>query len=382
MTVRGLIGAYLVTLSLSLSLALLSTSASASQSPPASTGTPYVDGISDQSIPTWDGAAGWDGGFSGSYFARLFHEAWVGSPPSHITLARYVVQWNAIAESEQGKPDYLRRFESWLRDVAGIGLIPDLALTSYTGEYPSSPGDYQAQLRELLDRAQAIGHPIRYLEAWNEPNNQGNESALNAADFTNSASATCGEDSYSCVVIAGNFEDSPDVASYELQYIENLDPVPSIWGVHPYYSVEEEREAPFQNVREHLPNRGVGEQIWFTEISARECSDFDGHLLDNGELGQAQRADWLVNTLMRNAKPAHVFYYEFLLGERRRPSCLTEGSDGALYLPSADRSTPDRPRLAAGYIWDGGSDGGSALWGFPGGAFAANAEATLLTGGV
>ena len=369
-----------LTLSLSLSLILLST--------PAQAATTYVDGISDQSIPTWDGAAGWDGGFSGSYFARLFHEAWVGSPPSHLTLARYVVQWNAIAESEEGKPEYLIRFESWLRDIASIGLIPDLALTSYTGTYPSSPRDYQAQLRELLDRAQAIGHPIRYLEAWNEPNNQGNVSALSAADFTNSASATCGEDSYSCVVIAGSFEDSPDVAFYEVQYIESLNPVPSIWGVHPYYSVQEEREAPFQNVRDHLPNRGAGEQIWFTEISVRECSDFNGHLVENGELGQAQRASWLVNTLMRNARPEHVFYYELLLGERRRPSCLTEGSDGALYLPSGDGSAPDRARAAAAYIWDGGSDGGSALWGggsalwgFPGGAFAANAEEASLAGG-
>lgn len=364
MTPRRIIGVSLVALSLSLSIALL-------LSAPTWAASTYVDGISDQSLPTWDG------GFSSSYFANFLKDRWVGSPPSHITLARYVVQWNAIAESEQGESEYLRRFESWLRDVADIGLIPDLALTSYTGVYPSSPGEYQAQLEELLDRAQAIGHPIRYLEAWNEPNNQGNVSALSAADFTNSASATCGDDSYSCVVIAGNFEDSPDVASYEVQYIENLDPVPGIWGVHPYYSVQEMSEAPFQDVREHLPNKGVGEQIWFTEIAARKCSDFDGRLVENGEVGQAQRANWLVNTLMENVKPEHVFYYELLLGEDRQPSCQSEGSDSALYTPSGDPAEPDRPRPAASYIWGEGSAPLGA-----GGAFMANTAQATLTGGV
>jgi hypothetical protein len=353
-----------LSLSLGLSLALL-------LSAPARAATTYVDGISDQSLPTWDG------GFSGSYFAGLFQSSWVGSPPSHITFARYVVQWNAIAESEEGKPAYLRRFESWLRDIASIGLVPDLALTSYTGTYPSSPGEYQAQLRELLDRAQAIGYPIRYLEPWNDPNNQGNESALNAADFTNSASAICGEGD-GCGVIAGDFEDAPQAASYEVQYIKNLDFVPSIWGVHPYYSLEEMSEAPFVSVREHLPNKGVGDQIWFTEIAARKCSDFNGHLVENGEAGQARRASWLVNTLMRNAKPEHVFYYEFLLRERRQPSCESEGSDGALYLPSGDPSEPDYPRLAASYIWGGA---GASL-GYVDGAFMANAAQRSLTGGV
>ncbi len=331
-----------------------------------------MDGISDQSLPVWDGD------FSGSYFADLFHTAWVGSPPSHITLARYVVQWNVMAEGEEGKLEYLRRFEAWLRDVAGVGLIPDVALTSYTGKYPSSQTEYQVQLEKLLDRAQSMGHPIRYLEAWNEPNNQGNEPALDAAHFMNSASAACGE-RYGCTTIAGDFEDNPNLPTYEEEYVRNLNQLPKIWGVHPYYSVEEMSEAPFLGFREHLPNGGAGEQIWFTEISARKCSDFGGHLLENGDQGQAQRAAWLVNTLIPEAEPEHVFYYEFLLGERRQPSCVSEPMDGALYLPSVDGSAVDLARPAASYIWDGGV---SALWGYPGGAFAANAEQAALTGGM
>jgi hypothetical protein len=349
-----------ICLSLSLSSLLLSASAQAS--------TSYIDGISDQSLPAWDGD------FSSSYFADLFRDAWVGSPPSHITLARYVVQWNVMSDDY---PKYRSEFESWLTDIASIGLTPDVALTSYTGTYPSSPGEYQAQLEEILDRARAIGDPIRYLEAWNEPNNQGDESPLNAALYTNSASATCGQ-AYGCTTIAGNFEDNPSVSIYEEEYIKNLNPVPAVWGVHPYYSVERMSEAPFLNFREHLPNKGAGEQIWFTEVAARRCSDFDGREVENGELGQAERAGWLVNTLIPEARPEHVFYYEFLLGGGRQPSCTSEGADGALYVPSIDPNEPDRPRPAASYIW--GGVGG--LWGYPGGAFAANAEQATLTGGV
>ncbi len=130
--------------------------------------------------------------------------------------------------------------------------------------------------------------------------------------------------------------------------------------------------------REHLPNKGTGEQIWFTEIAARRCVDSGGQIVENGEVGQAERASWLVNTLMRNARPEHVFYYEFLLKDRRQPSCQSEGADGALYLPSGDPNAPDRARAAASYIWDG--EGASR--GYIDGAFMANAAQRTLTGGV
>jgi hypothetical protein len=98
--------------------------------------------------------------------------------------------------------------------------------------------------------------------------------------------------------------------------------------------------------------------------------------VENGELGQARRADWLVNTLMRNAEPEHVFYYEFLLRDREQPECRREGSDSALYLPSGDAAQPDYPRPAASYIWGDGS----VPRGYLDGAFVANAAQRALTG--
>jgi hypothetical protein len=60
-----------------------------------------------------------------------------------------------------------------------------------------------------------------------------------------------------------------------------------------------------------------------------------------------------VQELMRNGRPEHVFYFEFLAGERRQPSCSSEREDDALYEPSADPSDPDVPRPAASYVWGG-----------------------------
>jgi len=336
--------------------------------------TSYVDGISDQSLPAWDG------GFEQSYFAGLFDDTWVHGPGAHVTFARYVVQWNVMSGDY---PRYLREFEAWMEDVASIGLKPEIALTSYDGSLPGTPGVYETELVKILARARALGEPIGWLEAWNEPNGQGDESAQDAAAFTNAASSVC-EGGYECTVIAGDFEDSPGVAAYEDEYVRALRPVPVNWGVHPYYSVQEESEAPFETVREHLPHGGAGGAIWFTEVAARKCTDFDGDLVENGEAGQARQANWLVNTLIRNARPAHVFYYELLLREGREPKCETEGSDSALYVPSADPAEPDRPRQAAAYIWsDGDGDGGSAPGGpsEPGEAFLANAATATLTGG-
>jgi len=65
------------------------------------------------------------------------------------------------------------------------------------------------------------------------------------------------------------------------------------------------------------------------------------------------RTRWLVDTLMPSRRPEHVFYYAFLLSERRQPSCATEPEDDALYRPSTAPGAPDTPRPAASYIWGG-----------------------------
>ncbi len=332
---------------LCLILAIWGAPARAASGPPAPAATSFVDGISDQSLPAWDGD------FSNSYFGRLFSAVWVAD--GHIRLARYVAQWDLMGERSRGadaQGDYREKFEAWLLDVSRLGLVADVGLTSYDGIYPVSVTEYGVRLRLILDLARAMGHPVRYLEAWNEPNNQGAQTAVRAAQLTNSADALC-EGGHACTVVAGNLEDSPDVAGYEREYEQALDFSPAVWGVHPYYSVELQSEAPLENFIGNLPGGGAGERIWFTEIAARRCTDYGGRLVDNGAGGQAARSRWLVDTLIPDSRPEHVFYFGFLPGERGQPSCSSEREDDALYEPSADASDPDVPRPAASYVWGG-----------------------------
>jgi hypothetical protein len=333
----------------------------------AQAATTHVDGISDQSLPNWDN------GFGSSYFAGFFHTDWVSS--SHIQYARYVVQWNVISKGGGERST----FENWLNDAAGMGLTIDVALTSYNGVYPGSSSEYKTDLKELLNQAKAMGHAIRYLEAWNEPNNQGNETTVAAAHFTNSAYSAC-EEGYGCTVIAGDVEDNSGAKKYEEEYRANLNPVPAIWGLHPYYSVEYMTESYYAKAVEGLPGGGSGDQLWITEVAARKCTDYNEHLVENGESGQAERAKWLVDTLIPTAahKPEHVFYYEFMLGGHKQPSCTSESEDDALYVPSPDPNAEDAPRLAAGYIFDGKD----VAWGYTGAPSGVATPNATVTGSV
>jgi hypothetical protein len=306
---------------------------------PAHAATTTIDGISDQSLPAWDG------GFADSYFAGLFRADWVGE--GSIRYARYVVQWNVMSPARAPER---ATFEAWLDDVASLGLTADVALTSFDGVRPSSPDEYAAALAAILGRARVDGHPLPYVEAWNEPNNQGAESAPVAARLTDAAHALCAA-GYGCAVIAGDFEDSPNLARYERAYERALDFPPGIWGVHPYRSVEELNAAPYLGFLRGLPRGGAGAQVWITEIAARRCTDYGGVLREYGEAGQARRARWLVQDLLRRYPPARAFYYELLLDDDRRPSCADEAEDGALYEPGAPPSVQDAPRVAACFIW-------------------------------
>jgi hypothetical protein len=305
----------------------------------ASAGTRYIDGVSDQSLPAWDGS------FTGSPFASFFASSWSRAGTGQIALARYVVQWDAMTQPSSGAHaggDYRERFEAWLEAARSLRLTPVVALTSYDHVYPASPGEYLAGLEAILGRAGAMGYPIAYVEPWNEPNNQGGESAATAAAFTDSADGLC-KTTRACTVIAGDFEDRSDAAAYEQAYERALTFEPRIWGVHPYVSVQSHDDSNLLRLLAALPAHGAGRQIWFTEIGALYCSRGEVR----GEARQASDASYLVNTLLGDPAiaPEHAFYYGFLFGGHANAPCAAAGGqDSELYASS------DLPRAAARVI--------------------------------
>ncbi len=301
----------------------------------ARAGTPYVDGISDQSLPAWNGS------FSASPFASFFRATWVGQ----IAFARYVVQWNVSAEPSAGANadgDYRERFEAWLQDVRSLGLVPVLALTSFTPAYPASAGEYQRELQGILAEAERTGAPVGYVEAWNEPNNQGNEPAAKAGEIANWADAVCAH--RGCQVIAGDFEDVPTLPSYEQSYVAALTFSPRIWGIHPYRAVKARSDSSVLSFEQELPDHGADAHIWFTEVGAYYCAN--GRVL--GEAQQADDASYLLDTLIPAIAPSHVFYYGFMAGDDTEAPCAAgAGEDSELYRASGE------PRAAASVIFAG-----------------------------
>jgi hypothetical protein len=306
--------------------------------------TPYVDGISDQSMPVWNG------GFAESYFAEYFADRWVAD--GHISYARYVVQWNVMQEASMGpnpEGDYRERLEAWYADASSLGLTLDVALTSYDGSTPRASVQYGELLTQLL---QAFPD-VRYVEAWNEPNNFPYLAPQASARLANTAEAIC-QARHTCVVVVGDFLDSSNEVPYEREYERYLDPAdPPNWGIHPYYAVRELSEAPVDEFRSALPGGGAGVEVWFTEVGAYYCTDYGDRLDQAGEERQEADAYWLTHLLMPNTRPAHVFYFEFLYGGNQPPPCSPTQADTSLYVPSGNPAVPDRPRAAAAMIFGG-----------------------------
>ncbi len=303
-------------------------------------GAGRVDGISDQSLPAWDGS------FQSSPLSSLLASSLAAAPPSQITIARYVVQWDVESEPTHGGApagDYRERFEAWLADVGAVGLTPVVALTSYTGDRPRSLSEYRLALSALLQDAQAQGGAIPWIEPWNEPNGQGREPPLVAAELADAAAEVC-DQLESCSVIAGDVQDSDGAAAYERAYQAGLTFTPAAWGVHPYVAVKRHDDANLLAWRASLP---AGAPVWFTEVGAYYCEA--GEV--SGLARQAGDAEY-VTRLIAAVEPVHVFYYGLLYADREAAPCTAGGGDD-VELFDADGAPRPAARVLLGEAIDG-----------------------------
>jgi hypothetical protein len=290
---------------------------------PAWAGTAYVDGISDQ-------------GLDGS---------WAHSAPAHVTLARYVVQWDVM--SGAGYPEELANLRGWYAHATALGLTPDIALDNYNCQgcaAPQTPAQYAAALHALFRAFPRI----EIVEAWNEPNDSHYSSYVPpalAAGFMNAAYAFCRE--YGCTAVAGDLLDSEaNMLEYERQYESYLQPRdPGNWGIHPYHAVKYMTAATVSGFREALPDPAT-DRIWFTEVGAYYCEAGSTY----GEGAQEQQARFLVDDLMPEFQPEHVFYYELAWRYDEPPPCADGQADTALYAARATNG-PLLARSAAGVIF-------------------------------
>jgi hypothetical protein len=311
---------------------------------PAWAGTRYVDGISDQNLMSWAGSFA-DAPGSGVPFRSFFDSSWVGSPPFHVKLSRYVVQWNVM--SGVGYPEELANLQSWYLHTLELQLTPELALDNYNCSAcapPRSTAEYASELAALFGSFP----DIRVLEAWNEPNDTHYSSYVDpaaAAGFMNAAYALC--EARGCTSVAGDLLDSePNMVEYERQYERGLQPRdPGNWGLHPYHAVKYRITRTVSAFREALPSPTT-DRIWFTEVGAYYCEAGRTY----GEASQEAQARYLVNRLIPEFQPAHVFYYELAWRYDEPSPCNSQRDDTALYAPH-DTNGPLTARAAAAVIF-------------------------------
>jgi hypothetical protein len=335
--------------------------------------SPRVDGISDQNLAHWDGAAFDAASFAARPFPNMVRDALVRGGSRQIRFARFVVPWNVMAVPH-GEVLHFALFAAWLADVRWLGLKPDVAIeqaeapTSVAagtlGRIPSSTASYRAYVGALLGYAASVGEPIRYLEAWNEPNNtgtgpvdQGHPSAARAAAFMNTAGSLCA--AWGCTPIAGDFLDSqyarpghPEAregglgmgVAYEREYLADLTaPYPLNWGFHPYAAVKYRTTDTLVEFERALASEHVA--VWLTEVGAYLCEG--GR--DAGPAAQAAGARYLEGLITPALKVAHAFYYELKAQTAQQEAgCPGRGgADTSLY------SASDLPRPAVQALFGG-----------------------------
>lgn len=326
-----------------------------------------VDGISDQSMPAWDGS------FAASPLGAAISRHPSGGGAGAISFSRYVVQWNAAAQASRGADphgDYRARLEAWFVDVRAAALQPVLALTSYDGVEPRSAAEYGEAAEALLQIAAGLGVRVGFLEPWNEPNVQGRLGARAAAELANVAHSLCTR-LYGCEVIAGDLQDGRGAVAYERAYAATLRFHPSIWGIHPYEAVAAHDARGVLDLRQALPGAGLATQLWFTEVGAYYCK----HGVVRGEARQASDAAYLQQLIANPAiAPAHVFYYGLLSGDGREASCAIGGGDDTELYAQAQR-----PRAAASVVLGRAALGPATALGAPAPAPAPAATAAPRT---
>ena len=267
-----------------------------------------MDGISDQGLTSWA--------------ENLLSQ--------NIKLARYVVQWNVMQGA--GYPEELANLQRWYDQTVALQLTPELALDSYNCSGCSAPR-VSAEYTMALEALYRSFPDIQVLEAWNEPNNSHYSSYVPpaaAAHFMNASYAFC--ELHSCSAIAGDLLDSePNMVAYERSYERDLTPAdPSNWAIHPYHAVKYMTDSTVTSFRDALPSPAT-DHIWFTEVGAYYCEAGKTY----GEDSQANQARFLVDKLIPEFQPAHVFYYELAAGHDEPPACNSEQDDTALYAASS-----------------------------------------------
>ena len=240
---------------------------------------PYVDGISDQNVPYWNGDV-WSGGPPASPFGRFVAATLVAAagdaPP--LRYARYVVAYDVMCDPAGPAFADLRALA---RRHRALGLRPDVAF--WYGDFdgnrcpalpliPRSPAQYNER-RPVAAFLRAFP-AVRTIEPWNEPNDghRPDVPAATAAAFWLAAPADCASARATPSSPATSTTPAATSSGYERRYVAALGGAAALdWGIHPYAPVNHERERRCSSSRPACPTPRA-DRVWYTEIGAFYCT--------------------------------------------------------------------------------------------------------------
>jgi hypothetical protein len=331
---------------------------------PATANTYYVNGISDNTLPYWDGT----NVLSQSYFyANIFQPFWIGQRPHKITLSRYVVPWDIILHQNPADQSYMQwtQFVQWYNDVKIMGLVPQISFT-YTANclYTvstclESPVPQNLAIYEQETQALLAAFPASFVEPWNEPNLGQVIAPLFAAQLSDSIYNYCEAPGgpVRCYEIAGNLADSPSNFDSYYQTLKTHQIDPKFWAIHPYSGVNNYNEDPnsfanFQYFLSNLPSPST-DYLAISEVGARVCND--GIPESPADTDQAAL---FIGYLLTEFAPFEVNYFGYL-DKGRYPPAPCPGTHNGNYDTFLYKAGPNGTDVTTGdglpatYVYNG-----------------------------
>jgi hypothetical protein len=275
-----------------------------------------ITGIADEDLDHWSPAT------------------WSAFKTTGVGQVRHIVPWDTAlrdAGDNPVNPDALTEAHNWVNAALLEGIDPKNILISFGIREIAWPPSAEIYAKAVAAFRQEFSQITTYT-AWNEPNHSvvKNGISLNpdaspqlAADYWLKLNGICAG---ACTVIAGDFSDDANIATYMDAYKARLaekGASPAIWAMHPYSVVasgEWARVLSFMSRSENKP-------VWFTEVGGYVCKTGSGLVGGSYPAAEANQAQSIKN--LRDildyygpAKVQRTYYYAFSAPNGTQHPCV------------------------------------------------------------
>jgi hypothetical protein len=253
---------------------------------------------------------------------------WAAFNATGVKQVRHIVRWDAA-----WVPWALQEAHDWVNAAQARNLEVVISFGVNWETSPPSPAIYWNAVKAFRKEFREVA----YYTAWNEPNHSLIKAGVQlnplgdpvrAADYWAYMNAACHEPGLpTCTVIAGDFSDDANIATYMDSYKAGLaawGANPSTWAFHPYSTIA---SGDWTRLLAFM-TRTEGKPVWFTEVGGYVCNPSGGGLVGGSypaaEANQAQSIQNL-RAVIDNWGPTKIprtYYYAFSAPNGTQQPCV------------------------------------------------------------